>query len=81
MKGLERIIWEALTFGICWFIWLARNNLHFFGKITSCLQEVLENVLLRVASWIKAKMKGDLFSLDQFRYSMLSVRNLSIKMK
>ena len=79
-KGFNRMIWEPIPFAVCWSIWMARNNPHFQG-IQPEWKSVLEIILIRMATWLKAKLRVDLFSIDDFRFNIQGVKTLRIRNK
>ncbi|KAG4382892.1 hypothetical protein AAZX31_14G169600 [Glycine max] len=55
--------WMTFWLVVIWLIWLQRNTIIFRGK-QACVQEVVDSVVFKTWSWVKAYYARDTFSFS-----------------
>lgn len=72
LKKDRKLIWEVIPAAILWTIWNTRNAL-VFENTTPQWDNITELIKVRVALWVKSKMGGNNFSIEDFLFRLDSI--------
>lgn len=68
----KKLIWEVIPLAILWTIWNARNAL-VFESTAPQWDNITDLIKVRVALWVKSKMGGNNFSIEDFLFRLNSI--------
>lgn len=76
-RNLENICWQTTFYATLWTIWTCRNEVIFNNK-TWEVEEITDLVKTRLAIWIKGKFNIKIYTVEDFKWNLESVRKLRL---
>ncbi|KAI8567591.1 hypothetical protein RHMOL_Rhmol02G0133600 [Rhododendron molle] len=76
-SNLEKHVWEACSYATLWSLWLARNDT-IFNNSSKQAWEVGDLAKTRVAMWMKAKFDIKVYTVEEFKIFLDSIRKLKL---